>query len=525
MKLFLPSLLALAHLVGATRARMLSQDEPLTLFIAQHIHLDHDEMHRIFSSENHHELQADKEAVHERALAHASPCLDRVRSSVKGHGLTVTQLTSDGIGYQLEGTVKDFSSFLGAEGGIRGGGIEFSETLTSNGKPKISAAFADGTSATGIPESLKDCMAHMDNVFQLDSATLEEVALANDSDQRSLQATPSDIVNEMEYGCPWTKDQMDVYTSQRLGPEATPQTLVDLYGFPEADPACYHPRSVVQIEYASEKFSFNDLQCYCVQHELAPDSCNADKNSPYALSRLAALPNQNDETEPNLDFQMVAATARGSYQYYFPLDLTDANTPIELLKLIDQFLSSTGKAPATMTSSDYKLEDAITGSETNIGFAKTLCNYFGLITMSKHTTIFTASGDGGAGNLRGGTVCGTYRPSYFATCPYVTTVGGTYIEPPYDVAKTEVLATGGGGRQNQGLSPCSGGGFSDIFQRGEYNLKFQEDAVDAWLNSPEAENSVAGYNTNGRAYPDISALAANIMINNANYPSVSIALP
>ncbi|KDQ07914.1 hypothetical protein BOTBODRAFT_166414 [Botryobasidium botryosum FD-172 SS1] len=122
-------------------------------------------------------------------------------------------------------------------------------------------------------------------------------------------------------------------------------------------------------------------------------------------------------------------------------------------------------------------------------------------------TVLFASGDNG---VAGGdnqcidpvtgqeTPVGTkFNPTFPSTCPYVTSVGGTQINP--------------GSTVNDPESACeevifSGGGFSNVFKRPEY----QEKALHQYFKDHNPGYTAAQYNqSHARGFPDISANAAN----------------
>jgi tripeptidyl-peptidase-1 len=143
-------------------------------------------------------------------------------------------------------------------------------------------------------------------------------------------------------------------------------------------------------------------------------------------------------------------------------------------------------------------------------------------------SIVLASGDSGVagaagddGNSDGCLGTGQiFNPDFPATCPYITTVGATYLPPGASVqtdAETAVTRFG------------SGGGFSNIYPMPGY----QKAAVQAYLtNSPppytayqgtDNQNIGAGggvYNSAGRGYPDVSAVGDNIVIFNMGLPTL-----
>jgi len=139
--------------------------------------------------------------------------------------------------------------------------------------------------------------------------------------------------------------------------------------------------------------------------------------------------------------------------------------------------------------------DLATMLSTNVYFQK-----MGVLGMS----IFAATGDDGTGHS--GKLfkpCERFNPNWPAVSPYVTAVGGTYIDVDADI---EI-----------GWS-YSGGGFSDAFARPSY----QDAAIKNYL-----ANNASGqlpppslYNISGRGIPDISAVATNyqIVLSNVTYP-------
>jgi tripeptidyl-peptidase-1 len=127
------------------------------------------------------------------------------------------------------------------------------------------------------------------------------------------------------------------------------------------------------------------------------------------------------------------------------------------------------------------------------------------------TTVIYASGDFGvAGNYEDclysngtqGPDATRFNPSFPATCPYVTAIGGTQLPPGRSVndINPEVAAYD---------SLRSGGGFSNYFTRPAY----QKPQVAAFLehNDPPYSSPLI-YNSSGRAYPDISANGANYLV-------------
>ncbi|XP_005992751.1 tripeptidyl-peptidase 1 isoform X1 [Latimeria chalumnae] len=121
-------------------------------------------------------------------------------------------------------------------------------------------------------------------------------------------------------------------------------------------------------------------------------------------------------------------------------------------------------------------------------------------------TILFASGDAGAGCRKVRKDVNVFRPSFPASSPYVTTVGGTSLENPFQITY-EVT------------DYISGGGFSNVFPMPDY----QTHAVKNYLSTMRKLPPVTYYNVSGRAYPDVAALSDNywVVVNRIPIPWVS----
>ncbi|XP_078418458.1 tripeptidyl-peptidase 1 isoform X2 [Cetorhinus maximus] len=110
-------------------------------------------------------------------------------------------------------------------------------------------------------------------------------------------------------------------------------------------------------------------------------------------------------------------------------------------------------------------------------------------------SILFASGDDGAGCREVRRGINTFRPSFPASSPYVTTVGGTSFKNPFQIT-AEVTDF------------ISGGGFSNVFRMPDY----QAAAVKSYLKRMKSLPPASYYNVSGRAYPDVAALSDNYWI-------------
>ncbi|KAG9949310.1 aorsin, partial [Aureobasidium melanogenum] len=113
-----------------------------------------------------------------------------------------------------------------------------------------------------------------------------------------------------------------------------------------------------------------------------------------------------------------------------------------------------------------------------------------------------------------------FSPDFPATCPYLTTVGATYLPPTGNVFKDEETAVTRFG---------SGGGFSNIFEIPSYQaaavsnyLTNHPPPYTSYSTTDDADIGAGGgiYNRNGRGYPDVSAIGDNVLIFNKGAPTL-----
>ncbi|KAH8982266.1 subtilisin-like protein [Lactarius akahatsu] len=158
------------------------------------------------------------------------------------------------------------------------------------------------------------------------------------------------------------------------------------------------------------------------------------------------------------------------------------------------FMLSEQRVPPTISTS-YGVQETTTPPE----YATALCNLFAQLGLRGASVIFP-SGNNGVGKLEDciaddetGSV--HFVPTFPASCPYVTSVGGTTGNPEVAVS-------------------FSGGGFSNHFPRPRY----QQVAVPTYLERLGSQYD-GMYNPAGRGIPDLAAQAQRIYIveNNMGY--------
>ena len=120
-------------------------------------------------------------------------------------------------------------------------------------------------------------------------------------------------------------------------------------------------------------------------------------------------------------------------------------------------------------------------------------------------SVFAATGDNGAFFPIPG--CSQFAPSYPASSPYLTAVGGTTLgsNPGGASCPTEVASS-----VQYSAVITSGGGFSSAAS--QTRPSWQNSAVQSWYASAQCPKPTAPYTIGGRAYPDVSMLAHNFEI-------------
>ncbi|CAE6466677.1 unnamed protein product, partial [Rhizoctonia solani] len=222
--------------------------------------------------------------------------------------------------------------------------------------------------------------------------------------------------------------------------------------------------------------------------------------------------------------QNIYYTTAGRPPFNASLGTTDNNSEPYLEFL--QYLLAQKNPPQTISTSYGDEEQTVP-----IEYAKRVCGMFAQLGARGVTFLFS-SGDGGVGDGRASnsTVCVSndgkktrkFLPSFPASCPYVTSVGGTHYVPEVvsnDGKKTRkflpsfpascpyVTSVGGTHYVPEVAVDFSGGGFSEYFERPTYQ------AIDVPLYLKKLGGAYSGlYNPKGRAFPDIAAQGSRFRV-------------
>ncbi|KAH9161633.1 peptidase S8/S53 domain-containing protein [Lactarius sanguifluus] len=196
--------------------------------------------------------------------------------------------------------------------------------------------------------------------------------------------------------------------------------------------------------------------------------------------------------EANIDVQYTQAIAYPTPQIFYSIGgkLTwspDDYKPItgDFFLMWMAYLVPKEKIPQTMSAS-YGIYEKDVPAE----YARSVCDMF-MQLGARGVSVLFGSGDNGVGvgNCQDASGRVQFIPMFPATCPYITSVGGTTSSNPEVAAK------------------LSGGGFSNYFERPPY----QNVVVPAFLQSLGSQYD-GMYNPGGRGVPDVSAQALDFVI-------------
>lgn len=216
------------------------------------------------------------------------------------------------------------------------------------------------------------------------------------------------------------------------------------------------------------------------------------KNSSYTVVSInGGVTAANGDGEADLDIQIVKGLtypidnifySTKGYPPFKPDEGTPENQNEPYLDWL-QYMATLDKPPQTISISYGDDEQTVPRD-----YAETVCTEF-MKLGARGVSILVASGDFGVAGQQGactsndGTNSTQFLPQFPASCPWVTTVGGTTL---YNVNES---GSGGGG-----------GGFSNYFSRPIYQM----DPVNSYIDSLGGQFQ-GYYNTTGRGYPDLAA--------------------
>ncbi|KAJ5998732.1 hypothetical protein N7451_006542 [Penicillium sp. IBT 35674x] len=280
------------------------------------------------------------------------------------------------------------------------------------------------------------------------------------------------------------------------GMVVTPTCLRDLYGIDNTT-ATPDPRNRLGIAGFLEQYARHSDFDYFMQ-VYAPDQTDAN----FTVASINGGRNDQDSSknsvEASLDLQYAISLAyRALVTFYTtggrgpvipdgeePTGIS-ANEPyLEQLHYLNNLPDK--DLPAVITMSYGESEQSVPKS-----YATASCNLFAQLGARGVTVIFSSgdSGPGGTCESNDGSYRTKFIPNWPASCPFVTSVGGTFGSSP-----------------EQGIS-FSGGGFSDYFDRPSYQGSFVQSFLDK-----NGDKWKGLFNPAGRGIPDVSAQASRFMV-------------
>ena len=182
--------------------------------------------------------------------------------------------------------------------------------------------------------------------------------------------------------------------------------------------------------------------------------------------------------------------------------------------------------PTNVISISYGGDETVESG--SVAYQHRQCNEWMKLGL-QGVTVVVSSGDAGVGQRDGclevgGTTAspnGTiFNPATPANCPYLLTVGSTFLPPGANPAADAEIAT---------TRFPSGGGFSNIFTTPDYQksavAKYFERAAPPYpfYETSNAKNIGANggvYNRQGRGFPDVSGIGDNVLIFNQGSPAL-----
>ncbi|TRM68044.1 peptidase S8/S53 domain-containing protein [Schizophyllum amplum] len=281
--------------------------------------------------------------------------------------------------------------------------------------------------------------------------------------------------------------------------------LRQIYNISDYMPDASLNNSIATAGYLEEFANFEDLQSFYALE--LPEAVGTNFS---VVSISGGLNNQSLEeagAEANLDVQFAYGLAwpinatyytTGGRPPFVPDLSTTENTNEPYNDWLDYVLAL-DEVPLVISTSYGEHEQTIPED-----YARRACASLAQLA-ARGVTLTFSSGDNGVGDgeidpeshtcySNDGSDTYKFLPAFPASCPFVTAVGGTTIVNGLpEVAVSRFF---------------SGSGFSDYFERPEY----QADAVQAYIDAmPEGANEGL-FNTTGRGYPDIAALGDYFLI-------------
>ncbi|KAF4977797.1 hypothetical protein FZEAL_5763 [Fusarium zealandicum] len=299
--------------------------------------------------------------------------------------------------------------------------------------------------------------------------------------------------------------------------EVTPACLRKLYKMPAKDYPKAHKKSLYGIVGFNGQYAqYDQLEEFL--DRFAPDLQGTNFSVALVNGGKNLQGNDYFSGEANLDIQYAVALAHqipvryisvgGEEKNFIPdLDKPKEESIEPFLELTTYLLNLPDKDLPQVISISYGVNE----QHVPKTYARQVCNMFGQLG-ARGVSVVVASGDFGPGascRSNDGKKKTKFLPGFPSGCPYVTSVGGTEKNRPEVAWSTTFPKNDTDNTPEATYTP--GGGFSEHWPR----PRWQDQAVKGYLK--KYGNEWKGYfNPDGRAYPDVAALATGYQIMNHN---------
>lgn len=293
----------------------------------------------------------------------------------------------------------------------------------------------------------------------------------------------------------------------------TPTCLRTLYGTIDYTPQSTDKNTVAMNDFLGEVNIRSDTKLYL--QRFRPEALGAQEDYQIISINGGTTDQILNETqledgtgiEGNLDDQTLIGVSwptpltiysTGGSPPFNPDIVTPTNTNEPYLTWLEYVLSLPDPLPAVISTSYDDDEQTVPKD-----YAIQVCNTLAQLGARGVSVLF-ASGDSGVGTngecyTNDGRNASTFLPNFPSSCPYITSVGGTYKfnpEVPVFRNRSTGLFTGGGGVSNYFDTP-----------------DYQVEALQSYYAATGVVDEYAGlFNPNGRGYPDVSGQALNYTI-------------
>jgi len=249
----------------------------------------------------------------------------------------------------------------------------------------------------------------------------------------------------------------------------TPSVLASRYKIPSSTNAPVNGNSMAVAEFQGQFYKKDDIALF-------KSDCGVDAT----VAKQIGTELQSAGVEAELDIEYIKAVAES-----VPLTVI-YDQSYSLLSWINQVTALSD--PPLVNSVSYGNDEKQQSSKQYMESCNTAFMKAGTMGLS----VLFASGDQGVCGREGcGFIFKKFHPDFPAASPYVTAVGGTDFNVNGVIGEEKAWSDGGGG-------------MSDTFDIPSYQAK----AVASYLSNPDADlPNPKYYNSKGRGYPDIAALA------------------